>query len=205
MTDRKTVDAIAVEPGPGRLSRSERHELRHQALLRYRKHRQRNQLASPGVHDLILVLDSLKAGFNVAKIFRTAEFMGVHEVHLVNIGPFDPAPSKGGFRKVPARFFGDYEACYTDLSRRGYALYALQPAGDCPHLGASPLPRRSAFILGHEEFGTTFDRTRFPDIGCLTIPSFGSTESLNVSVAASIVTYEYVRQHAQVHKADTET
>jgi len=30
----------------------------------------------------------------------------------------------------------------------------------------------------------------------LSIPHFGNIESLNVSIAASIVMYEYVRQHS---------
>ena len=46
------------------------------ALLRYTKQRQRNLLAEPGVHDFVLVLDHMKAGFNVAKIFRSAEAFG---------------------------------------------------------------------------------------------------------------------------------
>ncbi len=50
--------------------------------------------------------------------------------------------------------------------------------------------------MGHEEHGISFDRTLY-EIQCLSIPQFGQTESLNVSIAASIVMYEYSRQHAK--------
>lgn len=45
-------------------------------LTRYRKERQKNVLAKPGPHEIALVLDQLKAGFNVPKIFRSAEAFG---------------------------------------------------------------------------------------------------------------------------------
>ncbi len=44
--------------------------------------------------------------------------------------------------------------------------------------------------MGHEEHGISFDRNQY-EIQCLSIPQFGQTESLNVSIAASVVMYEY--------------
>jgi tRNA G18 (ribose-2'-O)-methylase SpoU len=52
-------------------------------------------------------------------------------------------------------------------------------------------------VIGHEEFGPSFTADRYPDITPIRIPIYGQVESLNVSVAASIVMYEYVRQHGQ--------
>ena len=85
---------------------------RRQMLLRYEKERKRNVMAQPGEHEFVLILDQLKAGFNVGKIFRSAEAFGATAVHLVNIGPFDPAPAKGSFRKVPAVFHETFADCY---------------------------------------------------------------------------------------------
>ena len=168
-----------------------------QALLRYRKHRQRNLLAQPGPHPYIIVLDHLKAGFNVPKIFRSAQAFGAREVHLVGIGPFDPAAAKGAFKAVPARFHDDFASCHQGLQQRGYQVFILQ--ADCPQsLMSATLPLRSAFVFGHEEMGISFDPADYPGIGCLSIPQEGPVESLNVSVAASIVMYEYRRQHPGV-------
>ncbi|PLX99562.1 MAG: TrmH family RNA methyltransferase [Desulfuromonas sp.] len=163
-------------------------------LLRYRKERQKNVLAKPVAHAFILVLDQLKAGFNVPKIFRSAEAFGAAAVHLVNIGPFDPAPAKGSFRKVPARFHEDFAACYSELTEQGYTLYRLAPDAEAG-LCHCALPEKSAFILGHEEFGCSFDPQDYPAIRSLSIPQYGSVQSLNVSIASSIVMYEFVRQH----------
>jgi len=177
-----------------RKSKRERREARDLALLRYIKQRRKNLLAQPGRHAFILVLDHMKAGFNVAKIFRSAEAFGAQEVQLINIGPFDPAPAKGGFKKVPARFFGDFNESHENLLARGYRIFRLEAAGECSLTGVR-LPSKSAFVLGHEEWGHSFNMADYPDITSLSIPQFGQVESLNVAVAASIVMYEYVRQH----------
>jgi tRNA G18 (ribose-2'-O)-methylase SpoU len=118
-------------------------------------------------------------------------------VHLVNIGPFDPGPAKGSFRKVPARFHETFADCHASLTAEGYTLFVLDPEG-AESLCDLVLPQKSAFVLGHEEFGFSFDRRDFPALQSLTIPQFGSVQSLNVSVAASVVMYEYVRQKGTV-------
>ena len=166
---------------------------RRQILLSYDKERQRNVLAKPGAHPFVLIIDHLQPGFNVAKIFRSAEAFGACAVHLVGIGPFDPGPAKGSFRKVPARFHEDFAACHAALLAAGYTFFLLDPEGETA-LGESGLPQKSAFVLGHEEFGFSFSRAEYPDLKTLVIPQFGNVQSLNVSIAASVVMYEYVRQ-----------
>ena len=164
-----------------------------QIEIRYRKEVQRNALARPGVHGFIVVLDRLKASFNVPKILRCAEVFGAGEVQLLNIGVFDPAPAKGALRKIPTRFPADFNSCHTDLTARGYTLYLLVPDGEF-NLDKVIFEKKSAFIFGHEEFGPSFSPGDFPNIQTVSIPQFGETESLNVSNAAAIVMFEYVRQ-----------
>lgn len=172
-----------------------RKESRRQMLLRYQKERQRNVLAKPGVHEFVLVLDQLKADFNVSKSFRSAEAFGASAVHLVDIGPFDPSPAKGSFRKVPAVFHETFGDCHAALDAQGYTFFMLDPKG-ATSLCTRPLPGKSAFVLGHEEFGFSFDVRDYPRLQRLTIPQFGTVQSLNVSIAAAVVMYEYVRQQA---------
>ena len=165
-----------------------------QVLKRYTQQRTRNRLAQPGRFPFVLVLDGLKAGYNVAKIFRSALAMGAAGVHVVDIGPFDPAPAKGAFRKVPAQFHDNFDSAYQALRQAGYQCFALSPTADVI-LSKTALPIKSAFILGHEERGFSFSADVYPEIRRLRIPQAGAMESLNVSVAASIAMYEYVRQH----------
>lgn len=166
------------------------------ALWRYERHRRRNLLAEPGPHDVVLVLERLKADFNVPKIFRSAEAFGARAVHLIDIGPFDPAPAKGGFKHVPARFHDQLDDCLRELRDDGYTLLAMDPSADTL-IGDSILPRRCAFILGHELNGLSEAVLGDERIQRLRIPQWGSVDSLNVAVAASLALYEYARQHGE--------
>lgn len=173
--------------------RKSKRKARNQALLRYEKQRKRNLLARPGIHDFIIVLDHLKAGYNVPKIFRSAEAFGATEIHLIDIGPFDPAPAKGAFKSVPAKFYDDFDSSYRFLQELGYNFFILDIAG-ATALSEVDIPRKSAFIFGHEERGISFEPSLYSNISSIFIPQFGKVESLNVSIAASIVMYQYTQR-----------
>lgn len=166
---------------------------REMAKRRFRRQRNKNFLAKPGIHECIVVLDHLKPTYNIGKIFRSAEAFGAKELHLVGIDYFDPAPGMGAFKWVPAVFHQSFYPCYTDLLEKGYTPFILEPGKGKPVMDVD-LPLKSAFIFGHEEHGISFEPDLFPEIKPLTIPQFGKSQSLNVSVAASIILYEYIRQ-----------
>ncbi|MEQ1876397.1 MAG: TrmH family RNA methyltransferase [Bdellovibrionia bacterium] len=153
----------------------------------------RNTLAKPGVHDFVVVLDHLKPDFNVGKIFRTADALGANEIHLVGIPFFHPGSAKGSFRHVPAKFFEDFKASHANLRERGYELFVFEPRGGVPMYEAKFGPK-SAFVMGHEQFGLSFVPDDFEGVRKITIPQFGKVESMNVSIAASLAMYECVRQ-----------
>lgn len=165
------------------------------ALWRYEKQRRRNLLATPGPHTVTLVLDGLHADFNVPKIFRSAEALGAHSIHLINIGAFDPAPSKGAFKRVPAHFYDNFGACREQLLAADFTLIALDPHAHTL-ISNTPLPKRCAFILGAEAQGLSAE-AKAGSIQQIKLPQWGQTESLNVSIAASIALYEYTRQWGQ--------
>lgn len=167
---------------------------RQSAIRRFRKQKRLNSMAISGRHDFVVVLDHLKPAFNIGKIFRSADAFDAAEVHLIATPFFDPAPAKGSFKWVPAKFHDTFKACYEELIERSYKLFMLDPA-EGEDLPGVRMPLKSAFIFGNEELGHRFDRADFPAIQMLKIPQFGRVESLNVSIAASIVMYEYVRQN----------
>ncbi|MCF6247484.1 MAG: TrmH family RNA methyltransferase [Desulfobacula sp.] len=184
--------------GPHKIRQMMKSE-REMAIRRFRKQRNQNRLAKPGIHDCVIVLDHLKPTFNVGKIFRSAEAFGAKEIHLVDIAFFDPAPGMGAFKWVPAFFHNTFLACYSTLVQNKYTPFILEPGKGEP-ISSIKLPKKSAFIFGHEEFGLSFEPDLYPDIQSLTIPQFGKSQSLNVSVAASIILYEYTCQHGEMNK-----
>jgi len=151
--------------------------------------------AEAGPHAFVVVLDGLKPTFNIGKIFRSAQAFGAREICLVNIPFFDPYPAKGAFKQTRSRSFATFEECYKQLAPEGYTFCALDPHGG-EVMDRTELPEKTAFILGHEEFGLSFDAAAYPELRKLRIRQWGWVESLNVAVAASLAMYEHCRRWA---------
>jgi tRNA G18 (ribose-2'-O)-methylase SpoU len=172
-----------------------RQKEREQAQRLFEKQKRNNHMSTPGPLEYVVILDSLKPSFNIGKIFRTADAFGANSVHLIGIDFFDPTPAKGSFKWVPTVFHKSFADCYWMLHKLDYTFFVLEPEeGDV--LQHADMPQKSAFIFGHEEFGVSFDKKDYPSINSLRIPQFGKVQSLNVSIAAAVVMYEYTRQHA---------
>lgn len=175
-------------------SKKKRRQARKWARKQYERHKRHNRVyARQGEHDFIIVLDNLKPSFNIGKIFRSGDGFGAREIHLVGIDYFEVKSAKGSFKWVPAVFHETFDQCYKQLTAEAYTLFTLVP-DDGPAVYSLEFPLKSAFIFGHEEYGVSFQPEDYPDITMLSIPQFGKVGSLNVSVAASIVMYEYYRQ-----------
>ncbi len=147
----------------------------------------------PGPFPLVMILDQMKATFNVGKIIRTANALGIREVHLVGMPIFDLRTCRGALQHTRSRSFETFNESYEVLAAEGYEFFGLAPQGE-ETLGAKPFPEKSAVIVGHEEFGLSFDPAAYPKIKKLRIPQFGQVQSLNASIAASMACFEYVRQ-----------
>lgn len=149
-------------------------------------------MSRPGPFPYVLILDNLKVDFNIGKIIRSAEAFGAHGVDVVGTPFFDPMPAKGCLKRVPWTMRPTFQESYQKWSDEGYTFYAFDvDAAESIH--EVNFSDKSAFILGHEGFGLSFKKEHYPKIKVMKIPQFGLVESLNVSVAASIVMYEFVR------------
>lgn len=160
---------------------------------KFRQELRRNLLAEEGPHAVQLVIDHMKPNFNIGKLFRTCDAFGVRGIHLVDIPFFDPCTARGALRHVPAHFHDDFAAAHRALADDGYTLYALDPEAPEP-LAGTELVERAAMIVGHEEFGFSFDRAAYPDVHWRSIRQYGKVQSLNASIAGSLALYEWLRQ-----------
>ena len=145
----------------------------------------------------ILVLDRITDVRNFGAIARTAECEGVDAILI---------PSKGSAQvtsdaiKTSAGALNRIKVCKTDSLKD--SLFYIQQCGmrivACTEKSKIPLYETNlrgavAVILGSEEDGITSDLINLADISCR-IPMRGEIASLNVSVAASLMIYEAVRQ-----------
>lgn len=159
----------------------------------FERQRLLNKLMSkPGPFPFVLILDHLKVDFNIGKIIRSAEAFGAHEVDVVGTSFFDPLPAKGCMKRVPWKMLKTFQESYQKWDSKGFTFYAFDSEAT-ESIHEVYFPDQSAFILGHEGFGFTFKKELYPKIKFVRIPQFGLVESLNVSVAASLVMYEFAR------------
>ena len=149
--------------------------------------------AKPGKHSLVLILDHLKPDFNVGKILRTAEFFNFHSIYLWGVGQFDPYIAKGAMRHIPVIVAESKEDFLIPLMQEGFRFFALDLSAN-REITQVKFPQKTALILGHEEFGVSKDLLEHEWVDALKISGEGKTQSLNVSIAASIAGFEYLRQ-----------
>lgn len=149
---------------------------------------------------LVIVLDDVRSLYNVGSVFRTGDAFRVEAVYLCGITACPPHPeihktALGGEESVCWRYFATAEEAVTSLHEQGYFVYAVEQVEGSTllqHLTVET-DRRYAVVFGNEVKGV---HQRVVDAcdGCLEIPQFGTKHSINVSVTAGIVAWEFCRR-----------
>ena len=149
---------------------------------------------------LVVVLDNVRSQHNVGSVFRTADAMRIERVVLCGICCCPPnqelhKTALGAEESVEWQYYKDTLEAVRALQAEGYTVYAVEQAHNSITLeeAAEQLPDKVAVILGHEVFGV---QQEVIDIcsQCIEIPQYGTKHSMNVSVTAGIVIWEFARQ-----------
>ena len=151
---------------------------------------------------LIVVLDNVRSLYNVGAVFRSCDAFRVEAVYLCGITACPPnaeihKTALGGEDSVDWRYFSRTEDAVADLHARGYYIYSIEQVEHSTKLQRLDLSAHShpgyAVILGNEVKGVQQQVVDSSD-ACLEIPQLGTKHSLNVSVTAGIVVWEFARQ-----------
>ena len=154
---------------------------------------------------LIVVLDDVRSLYNVGSVFRSADAFRIEAIYLCGITATPPnaethtTPS-GGDDSVDWKYFERTEDAVEDLHKKGVFVYSVEQVEDSTKLHTLDLNAESttnnshyAIIMGNEVKGVKQSVVDMSD-GCLEIPQFGTKHSLNVSVTAGIVIWEFAKQ-----------
>lgn len=144
--------------------------------------------------DTLLVCDGVSDPGNMGTLIRTAECSGVGGVILLkgSVDPYSPKvvrSTMGSIFRLPVYF-----AQADDLNKhlKEYAIVATVLDGSVD-LYDIKFPEKTAVVVGNEAHGVSKEVADMAKIRTL-IPMCGNSESLNASVAGSIVMYEILRQ-----------
>lgn len=144
-----------------------------------------------------LVLEGSQDPHNVHAVMRTAEALGVQDVHLVGARGEAGAISSGVTQRahewLSVRKHRDIESCVALLREEGRSIFATANVPEAqPVTGFAP-DGPVALLFGNESEGLS-PRARELADGFLRIDLVGFSGSVNLSVAAAVVLWELRRQ-----------
>ena len=154
---------------------------------------------------LIVVLDDVRSLYNVGSVFRSADAFRIEAIYLCGITATPPnaeihKTALGGEDSVDWKYFERTEDAVEDLHKKGVFVYSVEQVEHSTKLHTLDLNAESttnnshyAIIMGHEVKGVKQSVGDMSD-ACLEIPQFGTKHSLNVSVTAGIVIWEFAKQ-----------
>lgn len=148
---------------------------------------------------LVVVLDDVRSLHNVGAVFRTADTFRIESVCLCGITACPPSveihkTALGAEESVEWRHYANAVECVNALHAEGYEVLAVEQCHGSTmlhdyHVAAG---KKYAVVLGNEVRGVHQEVVDICD-GCLEIPQLGTKHSLNVSVTAGIIVWEFAR------------
>ena len=151
----------------------------------------------------VVVLDDVRSLYNVGSVFRSCDAFRISAIYLCGITACPPhaeihKTALGAEESVAWRYFATAEEAVRNLQTKGFFVYSIEQAEGSTKLHHLTLDRRQkyAVVLGNEVKGVHQSVVDLSD-GCLEIPQWGTKHSLNVSVAAGMVVWEFAKQLLQ--------
>ena len=150
-----------------------------------------------GEAPFMLILDGVEDPHNLGSILRVAECGGVHGVIIprhrsVSVNDTVVKVSAGAAAHMLVAKVTNINDAIDFLKERGVWVYAADMDGD--DIYKTRLTGATAFVVGGEDSGVK-RLTKQKCDGVVALPVRGKVNSLNASVAAGLVVYEYIRQN----------
>jgi 23S rRNA (guanosine2251-2'-O)-methyltransferase len=149
---------------------------------------------------LVVVLDNIRSQNNIGSVFRSADAFRVEAIFLCGITATQPhreitKTALGATDSVSWSYFPETISALESLKNEGYILLGIeQTSSGIPLNRFLPdIDKKYAVVFGNEVNG--LDDSLLPGLsGCIEIPQFGTKHSLNISVAAGIVIWDFFQK-----------
>ncbi|MGF6566343.1 tRNA (guanosine(18)-2'-O)-methyltransferase TrmH [Kosakonia cowanii] len=156
--------------------------------------------------DLTVCMEQVHKPHNVSAIIRTADAVGVHEVHAVwpgNRMRTMASSAAGSNSWVDVKTHRTIEDAVGVLKQRGMQILATHLSDKAVDFREIDYTRPTCILMGQEKTGITQQALDLADRDII-IPMTGMVQSLNVSVASALILYEAQRQrqNADMYKRE---
>lgn len=149
-------------------------------------------------HPLVLVLDNILDTYNIGCFFRLADAIAAQKIFLC--GPVVTPPnikihraSVGTWKWIPWQHYDKTTDCLKELKTQGYQIVACEQSRQSINFTQAKYKKPVALVLGSESDGVGDNILRLCDM-IVEIPMYGINRSLNVLVAASVISYSIIHQ-----------
>jgi tRNA (guanosine-2'-O-)-methyltransferase len=139
-----------------------------------------------------VVLENVFQPHNAAAAIRSCECFGFQDLHVIELENdyvMNPDVTMGGCKWVSLHSYknepGGTGAVLCELKEKGYNIAATSLRPGCVELEALDLTEPIALCFGTEENGLSEEANELADV-FVKIPSFGFTQSFNVSVSVAL-------------------
>lgn len=140
---------------------------------------------------LTLVLENLYHPENVNSVLRTAECLGIQEIHLIQEKfdwKYNRNIARGSGKWLEIKSWESGEDCLDFLRSNHYRLAVTSAQTGSYSPESLPLEEPIALVFGNESVGVTKRTLSAADLS-VHIPMAGLTESFNIGVSAGILLY----------------
>jgi len=141
---------------------------------------------------LTIVLENVFQGRNISASIRSADCFGIQDVHIIendNIFNDDSEVSMGAEKWICTHRYNKEKhntiAAIKDLKSQGYQIVVTTPHNTNCDLDEIDVNKKTALLFGSEVHGCSNEALKYAD-KLMRIPSYGFTESFNVSVSVSL-------------------
>lgn len=153
-----------------------------------------------------VVLDNVRSQHNIGSAFRTSDAFLVEKVVLCGICAVPPTPeihksALGAEFSVEWDYRNDAVQAVSELRDAGYTLIGVEQTENSTSLEDLMVEegKRYALVFGNEVKGVNQQVIDMCD-ECLEIPQWGTKHSLNVSVSAGVVLWEFCKKLRSINQ-----
>ena len=151
------------------------------------------------IQDLTVLVEGVSKPHNLSAILRTCDAAGVFEANFIcnkhEVKTFN-STAQGSQKWVKLNNYSSSIDAAKKLKKKGFKLFGTTLNKKSIDYRKLDFTQNTCFILGAEKWGLSEDLISEVD-ECIYIPMYGMVQSLNVSVAASILLFEAIRQRDQ--------
>lgn len=146
---------------------------------------------------VIVVLDNVRSQSNIGSVFRTSDAFRIEAIYLCGISATPPSreihkTALGATESVEWKYFDSSVEAINELKNQEYQIIGIEQAEKSILIqDFEPLPQQKyGLVFGNEVMGIDDSIMEMCD-KCLEIPQSGTKHSLNVSVAAGIILWNF--------------